>query len=86
MPIGSFDGAEICEITGLYILNKLISSNIGMTKENTGLYRDDGLVATSMTPQQAEKMFKKIHAVFKSEDLTVKIEGLAKSIEYLDVR
>ena len=86
VPIGSFDGAEICEITGLYILNKLISSNIGMTKENTGLYRDDGLVATSMTPQQAEKMFKKIHAVFKSEDLTVKIEGLAKSIEYLDVK
>ena len=86
VPIGSFDGAEICEITGLYILDKLISSDIGLTKENTGLYRDDGLVATPMTPRQAENMFKKIHAVFKSEDLTVKIEGLAKSIEYLDVK
>ena len=86
VPMGSFDGAEICEITGLYILDKLISSNIGLTKENTGLYRDDGLVATPMTPRQAENMFKKIHAVFKSEDLTVKIEGLAKSVEYLDVK
>ena len=86
VPIGSFDGAEICEITGLYILNKLISSNIGLTKENTGLYRDDGLVATPMTKQQAERMFKKIHAVFKSENLTVKMEGLTKSVEYLDIK
>ena len=86
VPIGSYDGAEICEITGLYILNKLISSNIGLTKENTGLYRDDGLVATPMTKQQAERMFKRIHAIFKSENLTVKIEGLTKSVEYLDIK
>ena len=36
VPMGLFDGAEVCEITGLYILDKLINSNIGMTKENTG--------------------------------------------------
>ena len=29
VPMGSFDGAEICEIVGLYILNQLINSNIG---------------------------------------------------------
>ena len=86
VPMGSYDGAEICEIAGLYILDKLISSNIGMTKENTGLYRDDGLVATPLTSQQAEKMSKSIHAVFKSEDLTVKISELTKSVDFLDVR
>ena len=42
VPMGSFDGAEICEIVGLYILEKLINSNIGLSKERTGLYRDDG--------------------------------------------
>ena len=38
----SFDGAEICEIVGLYLLDK--SSNLS-GKENVGLYRDDGLAA-----------------------------------------
>ena len=31
VPMGSFDGAEICEIVGLYILDQLINSNIGLT-------------------------------------------------------
>ena len=38
--MGSFDGAEVCELVGLYLLNKikpLLGSN------NVGLYRDDGL-------------------------------------------
>ena len=38
----SFDGAEICEIVGLYLLDKL--SNLS-GKENVGLYRDDSLAA-----------------------------------------
>lgn len=40
VTIGSFDGAETCELVGLYILNKL-SSIININ--NVGLYRDDGL-------------------------------------------
>ena len=40
--MGSFDGAEICELIGLYLLDKL-SSLIG--RKNVGLYRDDGLAA-----------------------------------------
>ena len=42
VTMGSFDGAEICEIVELYLLNKL--SNL-LGKENVGLYRDDGLAA-----------------------------------------
>ena len=42
VTMGSFDGAEICEIVGLYLLNKL--SNL-LGKENVGLYRDAGLAA-----------------------------------------
>ena len=38
--MGSFDGAEICELVGLFILTKL-EEKFG--KENVGLYRDDGL-------------------------------------------
>ena len=40
-PMGCFDGAEICELVGTYILSKL--TNI-MNKEDVGLYRDMVLV------------------------------------------
>ena len=36
----SYDGAEICELVGLFIFNNL-GQKFG--KENIGLYRDDGL-------------------------------------------
>jgi hypothetical protein len=40
VTMGSHDGADICELVGLFILNH-ISKKFG--KENIGLYRDDGL-------------------------------------------
>ena len=38
--MGSLDGAELCELTGLFMLNELSKSFI---KEDVGIYRDDGL-------------------------------------------
>ena len=38
--MGCYGGADICELVGTYILNKL--KNI-TNKENIGLYRDDRL-------------------------------------------
>ena len=40
VTMGSYNGAEICELVGLFILNNL-GQKIG--RENIGLYRDDGL-------------------------------------------
>ena len=40
VPMGCFDGAEICELVGIYNLYQL--KNV-IRKENAGLYRDDGL-------------------------------------------
>ena len=39
--MGSNDGAEICELTGIYILLQL--SNL-LPQEDIDLYRDDGLI------------------------------------------
>ena len=39
VTIGSYDGAEVCELVRLYILNRLSEK---YDKESTGLYRDDG--------------------------------------------
>ena len=38
--MGSYDGAEVCELVGLFILNDLCNE---YGKDNIGLYRDDGL-------------------------------------------
>ena len=40
VTMGSYDGAEVCELVGLFILSKL---NNKIHKEDSGLYRDDGL-------------------------------------------
>ena len=37
--MGCYDGAEICELTGSYLLYQI---NNFILKENIGLYRDDG--------------------------------------------
>ena len=38
--MGAFDGAEICELVGTYLLSILAEK---YPKEDIGLYRDDGL-------------------------------------------
>ena len=40
VTMGSYDGAELCELVGLYLLD-LLTKEFG--KQNIGLYRDDGL-------------------------------------------
>lgn len=40
VPMGCFDGEEVCEIVGCYILNEL---NSVIRKVFLGLHRDDGL-------------------------------------------
>ena len=51
MTMGSFDGAEIYELVGLYILH-LLSSKFN---KDEGLYRDDGLVALEISVPQSDR-------------------------------
>ena len=58
VPMGCFDGAQICELVGIFVLNKL--SNI-IDKNSIDLYRDDGLgVFDKLSGPQIEKKKKKI--------------------------
>ena len=42
--MGSYDGAECCELIGLYMLNKLTERKHAVfQRANLGLYHDDGL-------------------------------------------
>ena len=82
VTMGSFDGAEICELVGLYILN-LLSQRF--EKDSIGLYRDDGLSALKLNRRDADKARKFITEVFKQCDLKVTIETSLIQTDFLDV-
>ena len=66
VPMGCFDGAEICELVGTYIQSKL--TNI-MNKEDLGLYRYDGLgIFRNIARPEIERKKKAIVKVFKNAD------------------
>lgn len=46
VTMGSFDGAETCELVGCYLLSQLTQ----ISDINIGLYRDDGLAVLNQTP------------------------------------
>ena len=53
VTLGSFDGAEICELVGLYVQSNL--ENI-LPKTNFGIYRDDGFILLkNLNGQQMDK-------------------------------
>ena len=78
--MGSWDGAEVCEIVGLYLLSKLVGLNMSV-----GLYRDDDLCACQLTPRQTEILKQKLCKIFKDNDLTITIEANAKDVNFLDM-
>ena len=63
VTMGSNDGAEVCKVIGLYILN-LLSEKYG--KDNVGLYRDDLILLKNVTGRLAEKAKKDMMQIFGS--------------------
>ena len=78
--LGSFDSAEICELVGLFLLSEL--SGLG---DDLGLYRDDGLAASSKSARETENIKKKMSAIFIKHNLKITIEADKKRVEFLDV-
>ena len=82
VTMGSYDGAETCELVGTYILSQLKEIPYGM---EIGLYRDDGLAALDQTPPKIEKIKKEICKVFAKNNLRITIEANKKVVNFLDV-
>ena len=61
VSMGSWDGAEVADLIGLYLLSQLEDVQC-----NLGLYRDDGLGVTSLCPRLAEKEKQKICKIFQN--------------------
>jgi hypothetical protein len=83
VTMGSFDGAELCELVGLYLLSKLETL---LGKPAVGRYRDDGLaVVRSQSGRRLDQIRKQIIEVFKSEGLSITIQSNLSVKNYLDV-
>ena len=83
VTMGSFDGAEVCELVGLYLLDKLA---LLLGRENVGLYRDDGLAIVNFASgRKVDQLRKEIIAIFKNEGLQISIIGNLTTVDFLDV-
>jgi len=81
VTMGSYDGAETCELIGTYMLS-LITAKF---KDQVGLYRDDGLAVCKAMPREIEKIKQQVTNVFKSNGLKITIEANKKTVNFLDV-
>ena len=82
VTMGSYDGAEICELVGLHLLDRLSKL---LDKNSVGLYRDDGLAhLENLSPQQTENLKKKMFNLFKVEGLRITIETNLRKVNFLD--
>ena len=83
VSMGAFDGAEVCELIGIFLLHIISEKH---NKKNVGIYRDDGLaVFEHISGPQAEKIKKSFQKIFKDNGLDIIIECNLKIVNYLDI-
>ena len=68
VSMGSWDGAEVADLVGLYLLSQLSDLSLEI-----GLYRDDGLAVCNQSPRQAELTKKKLCKIFKENGFTIRV-------------
>ena len=84
VTMGSYDGAETCEVVGIYLLAQL-AEKLDKNKVSLGLYRDDGLAMHTGTPKEIEVCKKDICKVFKENDLNITVDANLRVVHFLDV-
>ena len=80
--MGSYDGLELCELVGVYILPHLETI---INKNEMGLYRDDGLLISRIAnDQKTNKTRKNIIEIFKNIVFKIDIATNLKEVHFLD--
>ena len=84
VSIGCYDGANVCELVGVFILHLLKTI---MRKENVGLYRDNGQgILRNFPGHEIERKRRQIIQIFKTCGLNITVETNLKTVYFLDVR
>ena len=83
MTMGSYDGAEVCELIGIYILSTLAKR---IDKKSTGLYRDDRLIIIKKCDgPTTDRIRKVIIKIFKQIGFKIDMKTNLKEVDFLDV-
>ena len=81
--MGSYHGAEICVLVGLFLLNTIKSST---SLRNIGLYRNDGLVNIKQSSgTHLEKIKKDIIKIFKNVGFNITVDIGVTFTNFLDI-
>ena len=84
--MGAQDGAEIAELTGIYLL-KQVNESLSRLGEKThaGHYRDDGLIyIENANGPLINKIEKALHHIFKNK-LSISTEQKDHTVNFLDI-
>ena len=74
--MGAYDGAEVCELVGSFLLYAL---SLKYNKANIGLYRDDALaVFRNVSSADCEKIKKEFQKLFRQHGLKLIINVTLK--------
>ena len=86
VTMGSSDGAEISELVGLFLLDRMDTEGV-LQADLGGLYRDDGLVLIpqAMSDRDGEKLRQKIRNLFKKYGFKIKLTPISSCIDFLDI-
>ena len=81
--MGAFDGAECCELIGIFMLHEI---KMKFPELNIGLYRDDGLGACRRRGgADLDRTRKGLTKLFKDHGLSITIATGLKQVDFLDV-
>ena len=87
VTMGAQDGAEIAELTGIYLLKQVNDylASLG-EKSEAGLYRDDGLIYLEhANGPLISKIEKALRRIFKRNQLKITIEQKGHTVDFLDI-
>ena len=84
VPMGCSDGAEVYDLSDLYILSKI--KTVFENQNDVGLYRDDGLgILRSLSGPQIERVRKEIIKTFKEFGLSITAKTNLEVVQFLDI-
>ena len=82
--MGCLYGAEVCDLTGLYILSK--TKSVFENQNDVGLYRDNGLrTLRNLSGPQIERVRKELIKMFKECGLSITAKTNLKAVQLLDI-
>ena len=83
VSVGCYDGAEKCESIGIYLLYQIYNV---ISKENIGLYIDNGLgIFRNMSGPKVERKKKDPIKIFKSNGLSITVKTNLNVADFLDI-